>query len=74
MTQYIKEFVARVDAETVSVKSQLKSAIENQDAESYMQSKSYTSLKESKRTQNLQMLRKFDTKKPEEKSNVDQHS
>jgi hypothetical protein len=36
-TQYIKEFEARVDAETASVKTQLKSAIENQDAESIMQ-------------------------------------
>ena len=36
-TQYIKEFEARVNAETASVKTQLKSAIENQDAEAIMQ-------------------------------------
>ena len=34
--QYLKEFEARVDAETATVKTQLKSAIENQDADAIL--------------------------------------
>ena len=74
-TQYIKEFEARVDAETASVKSQLKSAIENQDAESIMQAQEkLTSLAVQKERAKLTNAeRALQTQKPEEKStNVDQ--
>ena len=74
-TQYIKEFEARVDAETASVKSQLKSAIENQDAESIMQAQEkLTSLAVQKERAKLTNAeRALQTQKPEEKlTTVDQ--
>ena len=74
-TQYIKEFEARVDAETASVKAQLKSAIENQDAESIMQAQEkLTSLAVQKERAKLTNAeRALQAQKPEDKStNVDQ--
>jgi hypothetical protein len=74
-TQYIKEFEARVDAETASVKTQLKSAIENQDAESIMQAqeKLTTLAVQKERAKLTNAERALQTQKPEEKStNVDQ--
>jgi intein-encoded DNA endonuclease-like protein len=70
-TQYIKEFEARVDAETASVKSQLKSAIENQDAESIMQAQEkLTSLAVQKERAKLTNAeRALQTQKPERKIN-----